>query len=442
MSKLTHLYSTIGNHESSPANIFYPSKNDNRTQWVYDEASSDFRQWFSGEAGDKSANTTLEFGGYSYLLPSTKLRIISLNTNMYYTFNFALYDPKVDKDPLGQIAWLVGELDAAEKAGENVYIIGHMAPGDVDALHNPSNYLDQVIRRYQNTIRAMFYGHTHWDQFAVSYNDYDNRNAANAMAISYICPSLTPTSGMPSFRVYDVDPDTYAVLDVTTWYSDMTDKLFQTKPTWKKLYSAKEAYGAVLSPPVTDPRAELSPAFWHNVTVAFEKNATLFGEYRSRMSRGWNVTDCTGDCQKDTICELRGGRSQDNCHHPTKGVHFAKRSDADISVISHTERDECGVPLARDLFHALARSTDMLEMLSKKFVESGAVLEPIVRRAAAASSSASPTATATPYECGSAAATGGSSNPKSTSSSALADAVNAPAQLGGLAALAVGLLAL
>lgn len=436
-----NLYGTIGNHEASPANIFYPTKGDNRTQWVYDSLSKDYSGWLLGTPGDKSDNTTREFGGYSYLSPATKLRFISLNTNMYYTFNFALYDPKVDKDPLGQIAWLVGELDAAEKAGENVYLMGHMAPGDVDALHSPSNYLDQVIRRYQNTIRAMFFGHTHWDQFAVSYNDYNNRNADNAMAVSYICPSLTPTSGMPSFRTYDVDPDTYAVLDVTTWYADMTDKSFQSNPTWKKLYSAKEAYGAALSPPVTDPRVELTPAFWHNVTVAMEKNTTLFNDYRSRMSRGWNVTDCKGDCEKDTICELRGGRSQDNCHHPAKGVHFSKRSDADIHTISHTERDECGVPLARDLLHALARSTDMLEMLSKRFVESGAVLEPIVRRAAAASSSS--TATATPYECGSAAtATGGSSNPKSTSSGALADAVAAPGQLGGLAALAVGLLAL
>ena len=46
-------------------------------------------------------------------------------------------------------------------------------------------------------------GHTHRDEFQLSYSDYQNRNHTNAVAMSYIASSLTPTSGHPSFRVYD-----------------------------------------------------------------------------------------------------------------------------------------------------------------------------------------------------------------------------------------------
>jgi len=63
----------------------------------------------------------------------------------------------MESDPSGQLAWLVSELDAAEQAGENVYIIGHMAMGLDDALHDGSNYFNQIVDRYSATIAALFF---------------------------------------------------------------------------------------------------------------------------------------------------------------------------------------------------------------------------------------------------------------------------------------------
>lgn len=64
----------------------------------------------------------------------------------------------METDPAGQFAWLVNELQAAETAGERVYIIGHMPMGLSDALHDGSNYFNQIVNRYDATISALFFG--------------------------------------------------------------------------------------------------------------------------------------------------------------------------------------------------------------------------------------------------------------------------------------------
>lgn len=375
------VYGTAGNHESDPANIFEPNSLSNATHWVYEALSDEWSRWIGKEA----AKNAVTQGAYSAKYPKGNLRIISLNTNLYYRFNFIMYQKEMEKDPNGQIAWLVKELDAAEKAGENVYIIGHMPPGDKDALPNASNYLDQVFNRYAGTIKAMFFGHTHVDHFEVSYSNYADRNSAGASAISYIAPSLTPTSGMPSFRVYTVDPETFAVLDSTTFIADMSDPSFQTTgPVWKKYYSAKESYGPLVDPPLKDSKAELTPAFWHNVTEAFEADADSFDAYMSRKSRGWKDDDkCRDECQEQEICQLRAGRSQDNCHVSEPGVHFSKRSSDAAAAATHHhhhgEHDDCGASVPAEMFSALARRQDLLEVLQERFLAEGGILEPVKR---------------------------------------------------------------
>ncbi|KAJ6438415.1 Sphingomyelin phosphodiesterase [Purpureocillium lavendulum] len=376
------VYGTAGNHEAQPVNSFPPSGISSDTQWLYNLLSQEWSPWLDAAAEAQAAN----FGAYSAKFPGGNLRVISINTNLYYRHNFWLYQDFDNKDPSLQIAWLVKELDAAEKAGENVYIIGHMPMGEKDALPDPSNFLDQVFKRYSSTIAAMFFGHTHVDHFEISYLDYGKQNAVNAYMTSYIAPSLTPTSGMPSFRVYDVDPDTFGVLDVTTYTADMTDPAFQTTgPVWKKYYSAKEAYGKAASPPVTDPAAELTPAFWHQVTEAFDKDQALFDAYIARKSRGWNAGTCTGDCKTAELCQLRAGRAQNNCFKPEPGLHLERRGDDDdedngvdeglrargaVTVAAHYghargEHDECGVPVTLKTLGAVTDSKAALVKLNQ-----------------------------------------------------------------------------
>ncbi|KAI0835266.1 putative acid sphingomyelinase [Hypoxylon sp. FL0890] len=358
------VYGTAGNHEASPANSFPPAAASNDSQWLYDLLSSAWSPWI----GTHAADTTREFGAYSVRYSGGigigKLRIISISTNLYYAHNYWLYEEPMERDPSGQLAWLVGELDAAEREGERVYIIGHMPMGTRDTFHDGSNYFDQIVNRYSATIAAMFFGHTHFDEFELSYADYRNRSHSNALATSYVAPSMTPTSGYPAFRVYAVDPITFGVLDATTYIANMSDPSFSTKPKWTKYYSAKEAYGPLVESGegenVTDKHEELTPAFWHNVTEVFKRNATAFDEYFARRRRGWALGICEGDCKSVEICKLRAARAQDNCMSPG-----FKLSDTGKPKNGHgagIDEEECGGSVVRDTLRAIVTDLRMLRV--------------------------------------------------------------------------------
>ncbi|KAL7625525.1 hypothetical protein AAE478_004745 [Parahypoxylon ruwenzoriense] len=349
------VYGTAGNHEASPANSFPPAftgDSEGPSQWVYDVLSSAWSQWIDPRA----AAVARESGAYSAKHPGGNLRVISLSTNMYYGHNYWLYDEPMQTDPGGQLAWLVSELDAAERAGERVYIIGHMPMGSRDAFHDGSNYFDQIVNRYEATIAALFFGHTHYDEFEVSYAHYGaNRSHRDALAMSYIAPSMTPMSGHPAFRVYTVDPVTFGVLDATTYIADTSDPSFQSAsgPKWTKYYSAREAYGPLVEGAGS---GELTPAFWHNVTEALERNATAFAEYYARRSRGWRAESCEDECAAAEICKLRAARAQDNCAEPGLRLDALEQRRAGRKI----EEEECEASVIRDTIGSLAVDVEML----------------------------------------------------------------------------------
>ncbi len=51
-----------------------------------------------------------------------------------------MFEATMERDPSGQLAWLVEELEAAETAGERVWLMGHMPLGSSDAFHDQSEY--------------------------------------------------------------------------------------------------------------------------------------------------------------------------------------------------------------------------------------------------------------------------------------------------------------
>jgi len=262
---------------------------------------------------------------------------------------------------------MVGELQAAEDAGQRAWLIAHVPTGSSDFFHDYSEYMDQIVNRYENTIAALFYGHTHIDQFELAYSDYANPSADNAIAMSYIAPSMTPTSGSPSFRLYSIDPETFSVLDFTQYFANISSPSYQDGPTWEKLYSAKEAYGSLLSPPLTDPAAELTPAFWHNVTELFESDDAVFQQYIGRQSRNFDSSTCTGDCKDMTLCGLRAAQSQYNCFTPSPGLNLGKRELGAAPVPDHSAREECeGSRLPRVFKHMVRSEHQFTKLLEER----------------------------------------------------------------------------
>ncbi|KAJ5635317.1 uncharacterized protein N7484_008630 [Penicillium longicatenatum] len=321
-NSLGQVYAALGNHDAAPLNLFPSSKvpSTYNPQWAYDALTAN---WMA-LTGLPSIESADEYGSYSALHPNSNLRIISYNSIFYYKYNFFAYTEPMEHDPNNQLKWLIDELQAAEKASERVWLISHIPSGNSDHFHDHSHYIDQIVQRYDATIAALFFGHTHLDEFQISYSDYNNRRWDTATAMGYIAPSMTPTSGPPSFRVYNIDPVTFGVLDYTQYIADISDPE-QTSLEWVPYYSAKEAYGSKLASPVTDPGTELSPAFWHNVSVAMENDPQIFGDFWARRSRGYQVPNCTGDCISGEICALRGADAQYNCYVQKVGFSFEKR---------------------------------------------------------------------------------------------------------------------
>ncbi|KAF7346627.1 Saposin B-type domain-containing protein [Mycena sanguinolenta] len=326
------IFPSIGNHDTAPVNAFARSTSHttNNSQFVFDIQSAGWEQWIGPTAAFEVDHNS---GSYWAQVPGLDLRIIAVNTQYWYKQNFWLYDSDVfQPDPNGIIAFLVDALQAAEDAGDRAWIIGHIPLGKEDTMQDQSNYYDQVLQRYINTIAGQFFGHSHKDQFEIAYSNYSEQTAANAVSVGLIGPALTPSSGNPAFKFYDIDPDTFSVVDSSVIFTNLSDPEFPVRPTWGLYYSARETYGPLVGLAPDEP---LSPAFWHNLTEVFAVNETAFQMFNTFISRGGAVTACDADCQNTTICDMRAFRSQNNCDTPTPGLSLRRRATA-----SH-EHDAC-----------------------------------------------------------------------------------------------------
>ncbi|PLW08860.1 hypothetical protein PCANC_21846 [Puccinia coronata f. sp. avenae] len=332
------LYGVIGNHDVAPTNSF-PRNTTITTlssQWDIELFSDTWAKWI-GEDGAQLLQATS--GCYSRVHPGTNLKIISLNTGFWYKANFWLYDSDdFQPDPNGILAWLIGELQDAENRGQKAWIIGHLSPGKADCLHEPSRYINQILRRYKHTIAAMFYGHTHRSEWEIVYENPQHPSADSAIGTIYIGPAVTPESGNPAFRVYDVDPVTYQVLDVHEVITNLSAPSFQTGPEWFKYYSARETYGKMLMENTMDPfpaagqghdeaTAPLDGAFWHKVTEVLEASYPEFEKFFRRLTRGADLpTDwkpCySGECRKKWVHNLRSSQSEFNEYPNQVGLHI------------------------------------------------------------------------------------------------------------------------
>ncbi|OBZ68610.1 Sphingomyelin phosphodiesterase 2 [Grifola frondosa] len=202
------------------------------------------------------------------------LRVITLNTDMWYTANYFNYINLSHPDTSGMLRFLTDELQDAEDAGDRVWILGHVLSGwdGTNPLKNPTDLFYQIVDRFTpHVITGIFFGHTHEDQVMIYYaNNATNISAQAAGGVGWIGPSLTPLTNLNSgFRVYEVDSGTFEVVDAYTWKSDVNsfptlDSQTALGPTYEFEYSTREAYGTSITEwGANDP---LNATWWHLVT--------------------------------------------------------------------------------------------------------------------------------------------------------------------------------
>ncbi len=358
------VYLTLGNHDTMPRgfntpNIFNPNSTNsshNALSWNYDLVSSLWEKysWLSPPVAHTAST---HYGAYSALHPSLpKLRIISLNSDLsYYRGNIFNWMNSTNPDSSGILSWLANELTLAESKHERVWLIAHVPPGydGKDSIRSPSAVLYSIINRFSpHTIAGLFFGHTHQDQIQLFYDylpfsiseqgfrDTSKVNFSAPLAASFIGPSITPLTGLNSgYRVYQVDAETYQVMNYQTYIANMSNSLswHLDGPVWELEYDAREAYTRYVPWPEEAP---LNATFWHQVTEKMlddsdqgSKLWTMYDRYEKKSSdspahRGGEVS------LEEKVCYIRSGNAEmgEECQERYKTGRLSRFEDGESDL--------------------------------------------------------------------------------------------------------------
>ncbi|CZT40532.1 related to acid sphingomyelinase [Rhynchosporium secalis] len=195
------VFAVLGNHDSNPENVegphSLPGPLGKQFSWNYNHVSALWKHngWIDEETAEQAA---IYYAAYS-VKNHFGLRVITFNTDFWYRTNFLNFINTTDPDVSGTFSFMIKELQAAEDAGERVWIIGHVLSGwdGSNPLPNPTNLFYQIIDRYSpHVVANIFWGHTHEDQAIIYYaNNGTVRDAANALTTGWIGPRshLSPT---------------------------------------------------------------------------------------------------------------------------------------------------------------------------------------------------------------------------------------------------------
>jgi sphingomyelin phosphodiesterase len=287
----TPIYPVLGNHGCYPFNIYGFGEE----AWLTDTLS-DLWGPFLPEGAAESLKT---IGSYSVLHPGSKLRVISLNTQACYNYNFRLLKDATDPGKL--IEWLRAELDTAERNGELVYIAGHLPPGYGDCLDAWSWHYNTLIERYVHIVKGQFFGHTHWDHF------YINRGVFSGLpvAVEWVAPSLTSYTYLnPSYRIFEADAASFDIANIYQYRMNLAKAAVDpySVPVWDLAYDFLSEYGVV----------DLKPETIAALYEQFNHDETLMVRYLNNKFTGGLLgpKECGPNCRQKEACEVNFGVNQ------------------------------------------------------------------------------------------------------------------------------------
>ncbi|XP_012271398.1 sphingomyelin phosphodiesterase-like [Orussus abietinus] len=305
------VYPIFGNHEPQPANIFAPSylKNEDfSTEWLYTLMAD---TWINYGWLPESTRSTILKGGFYTVSPKKGFRIIALNNNVCYTYNWwLLYDPR---DPDDQLRWLIDILEKAEESNEYVHILAHIPPGDESCYITWSREYRRIVNRFAHIITGQFNGHTHNDELRIFYDLENNTKPVN---VAWNGGSLTTYPSLnPNYKTYDVNANTFEIEDIHTWIYNLTlaNENPTQRPQWFESYSFKEQYGL----------RDLSLNSLNDWVITLSQNSSMLRTYHKNFIKladpGLQI-GCQNTCLKEYLCKIVTSAVDDDsqCKYFTK----------------------------------------------------------------------------------------------------------------------------
>uniref|UniRef100_A0A1L8DPU1 Sphingomyelin phosphodiesterase n=1 Tax=Nyssomyia neivai TaxID=330878 RepID=A0A1L8DPU1_9DIPT len=288
------VYPAIGNHEAHPTNVFAPTTMTTNpqlsAQWLYDHLANEWSQWLPA-----SALATVRHGGYYTVVVRPNFRIITLNNNECYTYNFwVLYDPQYGRT---QLQWLHDTLLEAEASGQKVHIIGHIPSGSSDCFHVYAREYARIVERFWNTISGQFMGHTHSDQFTIFYAQSNPFQAVNVQWNGGSTTAFVDVN--PNYKFMSADPTTLQINGMEAWVYNLTQANLtpQLYPSWFRQYDFKQEYGV----------SNLSPASLNALVGNMATNRQLLNRYwelTSNMADTALANGCEDSCLSNQLCQI------------------------------------------------------------------------------------------------------------------------------------------
>jgi len=302
------IFAIHGNHEFAPFNIQDMSeKNDAVIELIADmwrpmmtpEVSSEFgkNSYYSYNA------TTHPKATPKFQRKMAGTRIISINTQSCYTFNFKLIGEQ--NDPGQEFEWLENLLRQMEKDNEIGIMIGHIPPGNLDCTHEFALRMRALQDRFQHIIRLNLFGHTHYEEFEVHRSIKDNK----PIGVSHVTPSVTTHMYQnPSLRVIELDAETKLPVEINT-YTLFLDKANENDRNAKFVldHELSEHYGV----------KDLSPSSMLNISEKIKDDEELGIKYMINRRAGSPLTKqdvkhgCDKSCRRVIYCDTAFNDYQD-----------------------------------------------------------------------------------------------------------------------------------
>uniref|UniRef100_A0A8C3WKI7 Acid sphingomyelinase-like phosphodiesterase n=1 Tax=Catagonus wagneri TaxID=51154 RepID=A0A8C3WKI7_9CETA len=293
----TKVYAALGNHDFHPKHQLPAGRNN-----IYNQIAELWRPWLSNE----SIALFKEGAFYSEKLPglSEAGRIVVLNTNLYYSKNEQTANTI---DPSQQFQWLDDVLSNASRAGEMVYIIGHVPPGFFEKTRHKAWYREnfnkeylKVVQKHHRVIAGQFFGHQHLDSFRMFYND-----AGAPIGVMFLTPGVTPWkttltgvvngANNPGIRMFEYDQSTLSLKDMMTYFLNLSQANEQGTPRWELEYRLTEAYGV----------PDAGAGSMHAALGRIASDQDVLQRYYDYNSVSYQPQACDDACRIEHVCALR-----------------------------------------------------------------------------------------------------------------------------------------
>ncbi|KAJ3451076.1 sphingomyelin phosphodiesterase [Anaeramoeba flamelloides] len=298
--KVKKIYFTLGNNDFFSDNNAPPV-----SDFMYTNAANFWSPWLSTQSFQRVQNG----GFYSELIPGTNIRVISMNSILWFEENQSVNSDYVD--PWGQLNWIKETLEASYTSNEKVWFMSHLPLGMLSSTGRfwkkrfQTQFL-QIIRKYmysqngEKMLTAMFSGHHHRDQFEIIYDKdvYPHDGSEKPLLVDFRISAIESRDSEtnPSLRLIKFDTDSGFLLNYEQYFLDIVKANKDLALNWNLRYSAGEygAYGL----------NGLGPEQFNNFLQSLKSSNDLVQEYWVNMSEGLVDTNCGSNCRTKLICKM------------------------------------------------------------------------------------------------------------------------------------------